>query len=157
MPKPITADLACENVKFLHILIFKCEADWAYAMQMKQVAANLTSKQATGVNSLPGNRNNPNRLRMHYLKRFRAAAKTARWVIDNCKGAFDDESQFELEAYSDVMQAVYLMEYHKHDQAIDHLLKAQVIYKQLAEYRDPMEALIYSEKVNQLQTFIRSC
>jgi hypothetical protein len=30
--KPITAELACSNVKFLHILVFKCEADWAYAM-----------------------------------------------------------------------------------------------------------------------------
>lgn len=34
-PKPITTELAFSNVKFLHILVFKCEADWAYAMQMK--------------------------------------------------------------------------------------------------------------------------
>lgn len=94
---------------------------------------------------------------MHYLKRFRAAAQTAKWIQDTCSDAFDDQSAFELEAYVGFLQAVHLMERHQFEQAIDHLLKAQIIYKQLAEYRDPMEALIYSEKVNQLQTFIRSC
>lgn len=94
---------------------------------------------------------------MHYLKRFKAAAKTAKGIKKTCKDAFDEQSQFELEAYCDFIEAVCLMEYHKYEEAIDHLLRAQIIYKQLAEYRDPMEALIYSEKVNQLQTFIRSC
>jgi hypothetical protein len=32
VPKPITSEVAASNVKFLHILILKCEADWAYAM-----------------------------------------------------------------------------------------------------------------------------
>lgn len=48
------------------------------------------------------------------------------------------------------MQAMFQMESHKLDDALDNFLKSQVIYKQLAEYRDPMEALIYTEKVNQL-------
>lgn len=116
-PKPITSDLALTNVKFLHILIFKCEADWAYAMQMKQVANNLQSKaqHPNQIQALTGNRSNPNRLRMHYLKRFKAAAKTAKWVVDNCANAFDEQSRFELEAYVDFIEAVYLMEYHKFD------------------------------------------
>ena len=33
--KPVTGDLVAQNAKYLQILIFKCEADWAYAMQMK--------------------------------------------------------------------------------------------------------------------------
>ena len=94
---------------------------------------------------------------MHYLKRFKAAAKTARNIKLIHKAAFDHQSQFELEAYCDFIEAVCLIEYHKYEEAIDHLLRAQIIYKQLTEYRDPMEALIYTEKVNQLQTFIRSC
>ena len=61
---------------------------------------------------------------MHYLKRFKAAAKTAKWVLETCASAFDEQSQFELQAYVDFIEAVYLMEYHKYDQAIDHLLKA---------------------------------
>ena len=69
-------------------------------------------------------------------------------MFDTCKDAFDEQSFFELEAYVDFMQAVYLIEFHKYEQAIDHLLKAQIIYKQLSEYRDPMEALIYTEKAS---------
>ena len=82
-PKTITLELAKENVKYLQILIFKCEADWAYAMQMKQATTNLTSKNQSSsqqVQALGGNRNNPQRLRVHYLKRFRAAAKTATFI-----------------------------------------------------------------------------
>ena len=58
------------------------------------------------------------------MKRFKAAANTAKRVLDTCRDAFDEQSSFELEAYVDFMQAVCLMEYHKFDQAIDHLLKA---------------------------------
>jgi hypothetical protein len=48
------------------------------------------------------------------------------------------------------MQAMFQMESRKLDEALDNFLKSQVIYKQIAEYRDPLEALIYTEKVNQL-------
>lgn len=30
--------------QFLHILIFKCEADWAYAMNMKKAISNQENK-----------------------------------------------------------------------------------------------------------------
>ena len=33
--RPVTTDLAKTNQKYLQILLFKAEADWAYAMQMK--------------------------------------------------------------------------------------------------------------------------
>ena len=33
--KPVTAELAVTSQKYLQILLFKAEADWAYAMQMK--------------------------------------------------------------------------------------------------------------------------
>ena len=83
VPKPITEEHACQNVKFLHILVFKCEADWAYAMQMKSCASSLSSKtqHASQIKALGGNRTNPNRLKVHYLKRFKAAAKTASFIL----------------------------------------------------------------------------
>jgi len=28
------------NEKYLHILVFKCEADWAFAMNMKKAISN---------------------------------------------------------------------------------------------------------------------
>ena len=30
--KPVTGELVATSPKYLQILIFKCEADWAYAM-----------------------------------------------------------------------------------------------------------------------------
>jgi hypothetical protein len=102
------------------------------------------------VKALGGNRTNANRLRVHYLKRFKAAAKTASFIINQCSSALNEQSLFELEAYQCFMQAMFQMESHKLDEALDNFLKSQVIYKQLAEYRDPLEALIYTEKVNQL-------
>ena len=31
---------ASKNEKYFHISIFKCEADWAYAMNMKKALSN---------------------------------------------------------------------------------------------------------------------
>jgi hypothetical protein len=31
----VTAEEANKNHKFVHLQVFKCEADWAYAMQQK--------------------------------------------------------------------------------------------------------------------------
>lgn len=33
--KDVTRELVAEDIRYLHILIFKCEADWAYAMMLK--------------------------------------------------------------------------------------------------------------------------
>ena len=55
------------------------------------------------------------------------------------------------------MEAVYLMENLKFEEAMDHLLKAKVIYEKIAEFKPALEALIYAEKVSQITTFIRQC
>ena len=74
----MTADLVASNAKYLQILIFKCEADWAYAMQMKQQASSLSGGKAAAMgNSSVAKRTNPNRLRVHYLKRFQRASQSA--------------------------------------------------------------------------------
>ena len=46
--------------------MFKIESDWAYAMNLKQMAAKK------------GHKLNPNRLRVHSLKRFKKAAVSAK-------------------------------------------------------------------------------
>lgn len=55
------------------------------------------------------------------------------------------------------MDAIYNMEKHDFEEALNNLLKAKLIFEQIASYQDTLEALIYGEKVNQLSTFIRSC
>ena len=75
--KPVTAELVAQNPKYLQILIFKCESDWAYAMQMKQHASALSGGKAVAQNSSMASRQNTNRLRIHYLKRFKKASVSA--------------------------------------------------------------------------------
>ena len=59
---------------------------------MKQTATNLSSKasNANQIKALGGNRTNANRLRVYYLKRFKAAAKTASFIINQCSSAFNE-------------------------------------------------------------------
>ena len=55
------------------------------------------------------------------------------------------------------MDAIWSMEKNEYEEAINELLKAKLIFEQLAQYQSTLEALIYGEKVSQLSTFIRSC
>lgn len=65
-----------------------------------------------------------------------------------CESAVDEPSLYELIAYEEHMEAVFLMENLKFEDAMDHLLKAKVIYEKIAEFRPALEALIYAEKVS---------
>lgn len=153
--RPVTPELAKTNQKYLQILLFKAESDWAYAMQMKQVSANLSGKSSQKTNSLPGKRENVNRLKVHYMKRFKRAFQSAKKLRQVTESAVDEPSLYELIAYEEHMEAVFLMENLKFEEAMDHLLKAKVIYEKIQEFKPALEALIYAEKVSQITTFIR--
>lgn len=136
------------------------ESDWAYAMQMKQHASALSGGKAGGNVAGAGTmsqRTNPNRLRAHYLKRFRKASQAAVRLNQLATGAVDDITLIEIEGYKAQMEALNNMERLKNEEALNDFLKAKHIFEQIASYQEPLEALIYGEKVNQLATFIRSC
>jgi hypothetical protein len=63
----------------------------------------------------------------------------------------------EYEAYSSHIQAVYEMEIKDHKTALDNLIKSKIIYEKTSQYKDSLEAIIYKEKINQLDTLIRLC
>ena len=158
--KPVTAEEVKKDPKYAQILIFKCEANWAYAMQMKQHAAALSGKsgqQQQGVKQLAGNRQNPNRIRVHYLRRFRASASASSSMLALCQDALQDMSLIEMEAYDAQMQAVYMMESLQFEEALNHLLKSKLILTQLKSMQDVVEQLIFDEKLGQIETFIRQC
>jgi hypothetical protein len=56
----------------LHILVFKCEAHWAYAMQMKQIVSGAAVKGSGDADKNMANRN-PNRVKFHAKKRLQKA------------------------------------------------------------------------------------
>lgn len=45
----------------------------------------------------------------------------------------------------------------KFQEALDNLIKTKIIYNKIAQYKDALEAIIYKEKINQIDTFIRMC
>lgn len=69
----------------------------------------------------------------------------------------DAYSKYETEAYVNGMQAAYLIEVNQYEQALDLLMRAKVIYQKISEFKDSLEAVIYEERIGQLDTFIRLC
>ena len=98
--KDVSAELVQSDVRYLHILIFKTEADWAYAMMLKQRTTQKSSKV------------NPNRARVHSLKRFKSASETAASLMVQ---ALDALSQLEIEAYQLQLKAFWLLEIFKYE------------------------------------------
>jgi signal recognition particle subunit SRP68 len=132
--KPVTADLVATNAKYLQILVFKCEAAWAYAMQMKQHASALSGGKAAAGSGDLTMRTNPNRLRVHYLKRFQKASQAADKLLKLSTGAIDDISLIEIEGYKAQMEAIYNMEKHNFEEALNNLLKAKLIFENIQSY-----------------------
>eukprot|EP00354_Favella_ehrenbergii_P009812 CAMPEP_0170462250 /NCGR_PEP_ID=MMETSP0123-20130129/7825_1 /TAXON_ID=182087 /ORGANISM="Favella ehrenbergii, Strain Fehren 1" /LENGTH=343 /DNA_ID=CAMNT_0010727421 /DNA_START=18 /DNA_END=1049 /DNA_ORIENTATION=- len=155
--KPVTADLVAQSPKYLQILLFKCESDWAYAMQMKQHASALSGGKAVAQSGTMSTRSNPNRLRIHYLKRFQKASVQASQLLEKATGAVDELSLIEIEGYKAQMNAVYNMERHDYEEALNDFLKAKLIFSEIGSKQDTLETIIFNEKVSQLETFIRSC
>ena len=49
------------------------------------------------------------------------------------------------------------MEIEQYQEALDLLMKSKVIYSKISEFKDSLEAVIYDERIGQLDTFIRLC
>ena len=45
------------------------------------------------------------------------------------------------------MQASYLMEIKKWQEALDMLLRAKIIYQKILTYKDSLEQVVYNEKI----------
>lgn len=71
--------------------------------------------------------------------------------------SLDGFSKHETQAYIESMQAAYLLEVEKWQEGMDKLLRAKLIYQKVAQYKDSLEAVIYEEKINQIDTFVRLC
>jgi len=74
--------------------------------------------------------------------------------MEQCLDGF---SKYEMQAYVESMQAAYLLEVEKYQEGLDKLLRAKLIYQKVAQYKDSLEAVIYQEKIGQIDTFVRLC
>jgi hypothetical protein len=98
-------------------------------MQMKQHASAISGGKAVATSGSLSKRTNPNRLRVHYLKRFLKASQAADKILKMATGAVDEISLIEIEGYKAQMEAVFRMEKHDFEEALNQLLKAKHIFE----------------------------
>lgn len=55
------------------------------------------------------------------------------------------------------MLAVYEMDIKDYQSAMDNLLRSKIIYEKISQYKDSLEAIIYKEKISQIDTLLRLC
>lgn len=86
--KQVSPAEAAKNHKFIHLLVFKCEANWAYAMQQKKVVSQgglLNPGAAVGGKDA----RNPNRVKFLAKKRLQKASIAAQNLLDVARGSLD--------------------------------------------------------------------
>ena len=77
--------------------------------------------------------------------------------MDVSRNSLDAYQQVEVEAYTSLMQGIYLLECKDYQNALDNLLRAKIIYQKISNLKDTLEEVIYKEKVGQIDTLLRQC
>ena len=63
------------------------------------------------------------------MKRFLKASQAAAKLLKLATGAVDDISLIEIEGYKSQIDAIYNMEKHEFEEALNNLLKAKMIFE----------------------------
>ena len=94
---------------------------------------------------------------MYACKRLKKASKLAEELDAICERGLDKASCFEVTAYTAGMRANYQMEASRFEDAMESLLVSKTVYELLKNKKDPdsIEAIVYSEKIEQVVTFVR--
>mmetsp|Transcript_18125 Transcript_18125/g.30962 ORF Transcript_18125/g.30962 Transcript_18125/m.30962 type:complete len:200 (-) Transcript_18125:1119-1718(-) len=88
------------------------------------------------------------------MKQAFKMAEHLRKVGEECLDGF---SKFDLQAYIEVVQAQYLIQTERWQEALDLLLLARTKYAEIQKYKDSMEAVFYEERISMINTFTRLC
>lgn len=132
------------------------EGEWAFGMDMKKAIsiqdgqdekeeskAGLNAEQSQFKKKNPNaNRSTP-RLRIHAKKRFQRVYATGEQLLKVSEECLDLFTKYEMRAYVEGMQAAYLIEMKKWQEALDKLLSSKVIYQKIMQYKDSIESVSY--------------
>lgn len=133
-----------KNQRALQIPLFQSERDWSQATFLRK---QLTEGGEDFIRNKYGAR-----------KRFKRALQYATQLFDiihEC--GYDSQTCLEVEAYKAFIKSAFDIEYGRFKDALDELIKVNIIYSRLSKNKDLLEALIYQEKVDQIQPLIRLC
>lgn len=139
----ITDEKVRQNQRAVQVPLFSAERDWAQAMFLKK---QLTDHGDEFIRNKHTAR-----------KRLKKAYTYAQQFHELVKEIFDSQTTIEAEAYQCFIKATLDIEYSRYSDALDNLIKARVIYKNLIKSKDSLEAAIYNEKVEQIEPLMRLC
>lgn len=69
----------------------------------------------------------------------------------------DSQSKFEAEAYKESLQGALDIEYERYTEALNHLIKAKLVYQAISKQKDSLEAAIYGDKITQILDLMKIC
>ncbi len=98
------------------------------------------------------------RLKFALASKLTKAVKNALLLLEIVRAKMDTRSVVEVEAYSAYMQGLQLLEVRKdYKRALEYLLKSKLLYLKLGETPDTLEAIMFQERVKQVDPAIRLC
>jgi len=143
--KEVNAETAT-NSKILLIKVFEVERYWTYAMHIKQKISQTIM--------------DTKRTQKTMKEKFNQAAKSAEELFNLCKLKMPtDNTVFEAEAYYLFLKGQALIEDGKSEnnfkEALRCMYKANELYMILKKDKDPLAQILYKEKMDQIEPFIR--
>jgi hypothetical protein len=139
----ITSEKVRQNQRAVQIPLYTSERDWAHAQFLKK---QLTENGDEFIRNKHTSR-----------KKLKKAYESAKLYFDIVSEIWDKQTIIESEAYVDFIKAALDIEYGRYAEAIECLLKTSIIYKNLAQSKDSLEAAIYDEKIEQIEPMLRLC
>ncbi len=146
--KEITPEVVT-NSKVLLIKVFEVERYWAYAMHLKQKVSQsiMDTKRA----------------QKEMKDKFKQAANSSEELLNLCRLKLGtDNTVFEAEAYHLFLKGQSLVENEKpgetektFKEALRCMHKANELYAMLKKGKDPLTQILYKEKMDQIEPFIR--
>jgi len=127
-----------EHLQYPYLALFNAERAWAYAMQLKQDSENV---------------DNP-RLRFHSLQRLRKAVFWSKKLAELASARGDERTSLECDAYAAWLAGNADMESDNWQQALEHFVKTQTIYKQLLQVSSVVEQDLFSKRMAAVTTQI---
>ena len=132
------------NQRAVQIPLFLSERNWSQAMFLKK---QLTEE---GDEFIRNKHTSRKRLKKAYQYALELQNIIKEW-------GYDPQTCLESEAYTAFIKSSLDIEYSRFTEAMDALLKVNIIYKRLSKSKDSLEAVIYQEKVDQIAPLLRLC
>lgn len=96
-------------------------------------------------------------MKFHLRKKFRRAVAYARVLQKTCADRTEQQTALEASSYCAFLEGMYYFEVEKWDEAQAAFMTCRSIYSQILKVSDSMQAILYKEKLEQIDQSMRYC